>query len=67
MMMNFLGIFNFTAPFMPWVLLGFSFLLSGNIPTADIIGIIVGHLYYFLADVYPSIYKKRILKTPKLL
>lgn len=53
MQMNFLGVFNFTAPWMPWVLLGFSMAMSGQVPTADLLGIVVGHLYYFFADIYP--------------
>jgi Derlin-2/3 len=35
-----------------WVLLGFSVLL-GNSPSVDLMGIAVGHLYFFLDDVYP--------------
>ena len=99
--MNFLGLFTFTAPYLPsaslyastnataemgrecigartltafpsaavrpsscalcfaalcgagrWVLLSFSFLL-GNNGLVDVVGICVGHLYYFLEDVYP--------------
>ena len=50
--MSFLGLFTFRAPFLPWVLLGFSVLL-GNSPSVDLMGIAVGHLYYFLDDVFP--------------
>ena len=52
--MNFLGLFNFDAPYLPWVLLGFSLLLHGNWPTSDLIGMIVGHVYYFLDEVWPK-------------
>ena len=52
--MSFLGLFSFHAPYLPWVLLSFSVLL-GNSATIDLIGIIVGHVYYFLEDVYPMI------------
>lgn len=45
--MSFLGLFPFTAPYLPWVLLFFSILL-GNSATIDLIGIVVGHVYYFL-------------------
>ncbi|RLN74880.1 hypothetical protein BBJ28_00005288 [Nothophytophthora sp. Chile5] len=45
--MSFLGLFPFTAPYLPWVLFSFSILL-GNSATTDLIGIIVGHIYYFL-------------------
>ena len=50
--MSFLGLFQFHAPFLPWVLLGFSVLL-GNSPSVDLMGIGVGHLYYFFDDVFP--------------
>ena len=50
--MAFLGLFTFTAPYLPWVLLGFSVLL-GNSPSVDLMGIGVGHLYYFFDDVFP--------------
>merc|ERR1711871_669983 len=52
--MSFLGLFSFNAPYLPWVLFGFSIVL-GNSATIDLIGIIVGHVYYFLEDVYPTI------------
>lgn len=35
--MNFFGLFNFQAPYLPWVLLGFSLLL-GNSVTVDVMG-----------------------------
>lgn len=69
--MSFLGLFPFTAPYLPWVLLTFSILL-GNPATIDLIGIIVGHLYYFLQYVYPVVAEirgwsiQRILKTPSI-
>ena len=40
------------APYLPWVLLGFSLLL-GNSVSVDMVGIAVGHGYYFLEDVFP--------------
>ncbi|KAG7163749.1 Derlin-2-like [Homarus americanus] len=47
--MNFFGLLNFQAPYLPWVLLGFSVLL-GNSVIVDFVGIAVGHIYYFLED-----------------
>ena len=65
--MSFLGLFTFTAPYLPWVLLGFSFLL-GNDAMVDSLGIGIGHLYYFLEDIYPLMVpsRKRLLKTPRV-
>jgi Derlin-2/3 len=64
--MSFLGLFNFTAPYLPWVLLGFSVLL-GSSPVVDLLGIAVGHVYYFFADVYPLVTDRHLLKTPTIL
>jgi len=52
--MSFLGLMTFTAPFLPWVLIGFNIALHGNIPKDDLLGVAVGHVYYFLSDVYPA-------------
>ena len=35
--MSFLGLFTFHAPYLPWVLLGFSMLL-GSSPAVDLLG-----------------------------
>ncbi|KAG1673089.1 hypothetical protein FOA52_013159 [Chlamydomonas sp. UWO 241] len=64
--MSLLGIFTFTAPFLPWVLLGFSVVL-GHSPVVDLLGIGAGHVYYFLEDVYPRMSGRRPLRTPGLL
>lgn len=70
--MSFLGFITFNAPYLPWVMLSFSVLI-GNSITMDIIGICVGHLYYFLEFVYPVVAdtrgwrNKRIMEPPSLL
>uniref|UniRef100_A0A0C9RKL6 Derlin n=1 Tax=Fopius arisanus TaxID=64838 RepID=A0A0C9RKL6_9HYME len=65
--MNFFGLLNFNAPLLPWVLLGFSVLL-GNAVWVDLIGMAVGHMYYFVEDVFPNQRGGfRILKTPQIL
>ena len=64
--MSFLGLFVFTAPFLPWVLLAFSWVL-GSSPVLDLLGIATGHTYYFLADVYPRMSGRQPLRTPALL
>lgn len=66
--MNMFGVFNFTAPYLPWVLLLFSLVVSGSAPINDILGIILGHIYFFLQDVYPVAFKAApFLKTPYFL
>lgn len=67
--MSFLALFQFTAPYLPWVLLAFSVLL-GNSPVVDLMGIGVGHIYYFLQDVFPRMPAsrgRRPLETPHVL
>ncbi len=66
--MNFLGIWPFTGPYLPWLLFSFSLVLGGNFKV-DFLGIIVGHLYYFLEDVYPRLIhsRYRLLETPALI
>lgn len=72
--MVFLGFLHFNAPYLPWVLLAFSILIGKQDGIAmDLIGIAVGHLYYFLEYVYPVMAEirgwpiKRILEPPMLL
>eukprot|EP00878_Enallax_costatus_P024128 GHUV01025722.1.p1 GENE.GHUV01025722.1~~GHUV01025722.1.p1 ORF type:complete len:197 (+),score=76.16 GHUV01025722.1:592-1182(+) len=64
--LSFLGIFNFTAPYLPWVLLAFSVML-GSSPKVDLLGMVAGHAYYFLEDVYPRMTGRRPLKTPSFI
>lgn len=64
--MNFLGLLNFRAPYLPWVLLLFSFVL-GSSPSMDLLGVLAGHVYYYVADVYPTMAGVALLKTPRIL
>jgi Derlin-2/3 len=66
--MSFLGLFTFNAPYLPWTLIGFTVVLHSVIPWADMLGFVVGHLYFYLEDVYPSLplsQGQRVLKTPE--
>lgn len=63
---NFLEIFHFRAPFLPWFLMLFV-VMFGFSPKNDIVGICVGHLYYYLEDVVPKIPELKgfkMLKAP---
>ncbi|KAJ7551860.1 hypothetical protein O6H91_06G032700 [Diphasiastrum complanatum] len=64
--MSFLGLFSFTAPYLPWVLLGFS-VMVGSSPWVDLLGMAAGHVYYFLEDVYPLMTGRRVLRTPNII
>lgn len=47
--------------------MGFSILL-GSSGLVDLLGILVGHVYYFLEDIYPQMIpsRTRLLKTPAI-
>lgn len=44
---------RFKAVYLPWVLLGFNVVISGG-GAMELIGIVVGHFYYFLMFKYPQ-------------
>lgn len=70
--MNIFGIFSFTAPYLPWVMMAFS-ALRGNPVKNDIIGIFVGHCFYFLEYIYPVVADirgwkvKKVMEPPQIL
>ena len=48
---------------MPWAMLAMDVIFGSKL-TPDLLGIIAGHLYYFLTVLYPLSSGKNILKTP---
>ncbi|KAF6779254.1 hypothetical protein AHF37_01174 [Paragonimus kellicotti] len=65
--LNIFGIIDVNAPYLPWVFLAFAFLLGNNM-MVDLIGIVVGHLYYFLEDVFPEQTNGfRVIRTPEFM
>ena len=70
--MTLFGLMTFTAPYLPWVILCFSALMGNNLMT-DMIGIGVGHVYYYFEDVYPQVADirgwrdRRFLRAPVVL
>lgn len=60
------GLFQFNAPYLPWTLLLFSLFIGNPIET-DLLGIVVGHIYYFLEYVYPHVADRRGWKTRRIL
>lgn len=64
-----LSVFGFVirAPYLPYVFLLLGFLFDGSI-LEDLVGILVGHVYYFLEDVFPRQEGGfKLLKTPVFL
>ena len=67
--LSFLDVFHFRSCFLPYFMF-MMILLSGYDVTLDLLGIVVGHTYYFFEDVVPRIPEtrdKRILKAPSWL
>ena len=64
---NFLGLAIVTAPYLPWIILVFNFLLTNRVQKSDLFGIAVGHVYYFLKDIYPNGSGHDPLSTPSFL
>jgi len=64
--LSILGIINFRAPQLVWLLTLLSYSFKEGIKQ-HILGIVVGHLYYHLAFVYPSMTGVMLLKTPSWL
>jgi len=65
--MTFFGVINFQAPYLPYVLTGFSLALGSPV-LVDVLGIVCGHLYYYLEDVFPNVEGGfKILHTPQFL
>ncbi len=56
MLMSFLGLLVFRAPYLPWVLMGISFVMHGTIPRDEFVGVAIGHVWYFFNDVYPPLH-----------
>lgn len=58
---------RFKAMYLPWVLFAFNVIISGG-GIMDLVGILVGHLYFFLNFQYPQEFGgPRLLQTPSFL
>jgi Derlin-2/3 len=66
---NFMGIITLRAPYLPWFYLVFSYLLESEFKH-DLLGMIVGHIYFYFKDIFPRIKRSsgfQILNTPEFL
>jgi len=54
--LSFLGLLVFTAPYLPWVLMGISLIMHSTLPKDEIMGVVIGHIWYFFSDVYPPLH-----------
>ncbi|KAH7616042.1 putative Derlin-1 [Nannochloris sp. 'desiccata'] len=60
------GIINLQAVYLPFALLALD-VVQGGSPKSGIVGILAGHVYYFLTDVYPRANGRHLIKTPQWL
>ncbi|KAL3825209.1 hypothetical protein ACJIZ3_021238 [Penstemon smallii] len=63
---NIYGLVALKAFYLPWAMLGLDVIFGSPI-VPDLLGIIAGHLYYFLTVLHPLAGGKIILKTPVLI
>jgi hypothetical protein len=61
---NMYGLVQLRSFYLPWAMLGLD-VIFGSPLLPGFLGIIVGHLYYFLAVLHPLATGKNYLKTPK--
>ncbi|KAG2453542.1 hypothetical protein HYH02_001761 [Chlamydomonas schloesseri] len=61
------GLFKVLAFHVPFVFVGIEFLMAGAVPYASLLGIVVGHMHYYLTVLYPAIGGPRLLVTPRFL
>ena len=53
--LSFLGLLVFSAPYLPLVLMGFSFVMHGIIPKDEIIGAAIGYIVYYFDTLHPAL------------
>ncbi|KAL8519585.1 hypothetical protein ACS0TY_010502 [Phlomoides rotata] len=63
---NLYGLVTLKAFYFPWAMLCLDVIFGSPI-VPDFLGIIVGHLYYFLTVLHPLASGKSMLKTPALM
>ncbi|KAL5697727.1 ER-associated protein degradation protein [Ranunculus cassubicifolius] len=60
---NIYGLFQLKAFYLPWMMLGLD-VIFGSPLVPNLLGILAGHLYYFLTVLHPLAGGKNILRTP---
>lgn len=53
---SFFGLMVFAAPYLPWALMAFTLFLHGAVPRDELMGVVIGHVWYFFTDVYPPLH-----------
>lgn len=63
---NLFGLVKLQSFYVPFAFVGID-ILVGKDPVTGIVGILVGHMYYFAYDLYPKATGRELLKTPVFL
>lgn len=63
---SFFGVITFNGTYLPFALLALD-VVQGASPSTGVTGILVGHVYYFLTEVYPRASGRFLLATPEWL
>jgi Derlin-2/3 len=61
-----MGLFQVQTFYLPFAFLAITIVMGGN-PIFDIAGIVVGHLWWFLTELYPAQGGRNFLETPEFL
>lgn len=61
---QYMGIFNLPAYYIPYIMMLFSFMMDKTLPKNDIIGILAGHTYFYFKNVYTKTSGSDPLRTP---
>lgn len=57
--------FKFKSLYIVWVYMGIRLIMGGSV-VSPLIGVAVGHLYYFLVDVLPNTHGMTLIQTPRI-
>lgn len=64
--MSFMFGFQFLSGYLPWVLIGFSYLMGGN-PMFPIVGVVAAHIYHYFDKELPAATGKTYIRTPQFM
>ncbi|OAG31335.1 Derlin-2/3 [Nematocida displodere] len=66
-MVQYMGMLNIPAYYIPWMMFLFSFAVERKLPQSDLVGILAGHTYFYFKNIYVKTSQKDPLGTPKFL
>lgn len=58
-----MGMIKMKAFYLPWGMMALEALMGGSV-VPDLLGVVVGHLYYFLTVLHPRAGGPRLIRTP---